>query len=490
MLDHMAEDVAAVGTRWVGLWSGIAVAIIMQVAPPPAGLSTEGWAAAAVAVAMAVWWMTEALPIAVTALLPVVLFPLLGVATPELAARAYADPLVFLLLGGFMLAKAIERWSLHERLAGALTRCSGDQPAAKVGALMVATAFLSMWVSNTAAAMVMLPIGVAVASAMDAHLQDGSERERADTRAAMLLGVAYAATIGGMATLVGTPPNALLAAYMANAHGVVVGFADWLVVGLSAAVVLLALAWVVLTKVAFRLPRVEVPAGRHRSNDSIPASPPLSSAQTRVLWIAGATALAWTFAPLIRHMLPMLAISDAGFAIAATIMLFVTPSAPSDTRPLLVWDDVIAIKWDVLLLVGGGLALAHGVGASGLARWIGESVGGLRHIPLPVLTVLAMIAVVYLGELASNTAIAAIFLPVAGAAAIGLGEGPMAMTLPIALATSLGFMLPVATPPNAIVYASGMVSSRQMLRAGAILDAASIAVVAILALTLGAWAFR
>jgi sodium-dependent dicarboxylate transporter 2/3/5 len=490
MMDCMAEDVAARGTRRLGLWGGIAVAAIMLAAPPPTGLSAEGWAAAAVAVVMAIWWMTEALPIAVTALVPLVLFPLLGVASSELTARPYADPLIFLLLGGFMLARAIERWSLHERLAGALTRWSGDQPAAKVGALMVATAFLSMWVSNTASAMVMLPIGAAVATAMDDHLQGGSDRERTDTRAAMLLGVAYAATIGGMATLVGTPPNALFAAYMANVHGVSIGFADWLVVGFPTAAVLLVLTWVVLTKIAFRLPRVELLAGRRQSNEAILATQPLSRAQTRVLWIAGATALAWTLAPVIRHMWPMLAVSDAGFAIAATIALFVMSSGSSGARPLLVWDDVITIKWDVLLLVGGGLALAHGVGASGLARWIGESVGGLRHVPLPVLTVLAMIAVVYLGELASNTAIAAIFLPVAGAAAIGLGENPIAMTLPIAMATSLGFMLPVATPPNAIVYASGMVSSAQMLRAGAILDVASIAVVAILALSLGAWAFR
>lgn len=305
-----------------------------------------------------------------------------------------------------------------------------------------------------------------------------------------MLGVAYAATIGGMATLVGTPPNALFAAYMANAHGINIGFSDWLMVGLPTSLVLLAVTWIVLTRVAFHLPRVALTAGRDPSLEVAAAPGPLSSEQVRVLWIAAAAALAWTLTPFIRRLVPSLEISDAGIAITATLALFVTPSAPGSRRPLLVWDDVITIKWDVLILVGGGLALAHGIGASGLARWIGESVGGLRHIPLPVLTVLAMIAVVYLGELASNTAVAAIFLPVAGAAAIGLGENPIAMTLPIAMATSLGFMLPVATPPNAIVYASGMVSSGQMLRAGAVLDAVSIAVVAMIALSLGAWALR
>ncbi len=484
----MAEDVARPGTRRVGLIAGVVLAAAMLlIVPPPAGLSVQAWAAAAVAVLMAIWWMTEALPIAVTALVPIALFPLLGIATIEATTRPFADPLVLLLLGGFMLAKAIERWTLHERLAAELARLCGTEPAAQVGALMAATAFLSMWVSNTASAMVMLPIGVAIATAADRQLQGMPDQVRSDARAAIMLGVAYAATIGGMATLVGTPPNALLAAYMANTHGVTVGFAAWLVVGLPTALALLVVTWFVLTRVAFRLPRLVATSESGCSPDAPVGSRPLSGAQARVTWIAGATALAWTASPLIKWALPSLALSDAGIAILATLALFMTPSAEKGSRPLLVWDDVTTIKWDVLLLVGGGLALAHGIGASGLARWIGDSVGGLGQIPLPVLTILAMIAVVYLGELASNTAVAAIFLPVSGAAAVGLGEDPIAMALPIAMATSLGFMLPVATPPNAIVYGSGMVEGRQMLRAGAILDVLSIIVVAATCLTLGRW---
>lgn len=485
----MADDVAAPASQRIGLTAGALLAIGMLIMSPPHGLSPAAWAAGAVAVLMAVWWMTEALPIAVTALVPIALFPLLGVASAQVTSQPYADPLVLLLLGGFMLAKAIERWSLHERLAGRLARWSGGQPAAQVGALMAATAFLSMWVSNTASAMVMLPIGLALAVALDQRLPDVSDRERGDTRAAIMLGIAYSATIGGMATLVGTPPNALLAAYMANTHGVTIGFAGWLIVGLPTALTLLVVCWLVLTRIAFRLPR-DADGSFRVDPGSATAAGSLSRAQTRVLWIATATALAWTASPLLRHALPSLSISDAGIAIAATLALFITPSAQAGSRPLLTWDDAATIKWDVLLLVGGGLALAHGIGESGLARWIGESFGGLRHIPLPVLTLMAMIAVVYLGELASNTAVAAIFLPVAGAAAVGLGQDPLAMALPIAMATSLGFMLPVATPPNAIVYGSGMVSSRQMLRAGVILDVVGIMIVATLAINLGAWAFR
>lgn len=481
----MADDVASTRVRTIGLAAGPMVAAAMLAMPPPAGLEAPGWCAAAVAALMAIWWMSEALPIAITALVPVALFPVLGVATIQTTTRPYADPLVLLLLGGFILAKAIERWSLHARMAGFVVRYGGTRPAAQIGALMVATAFLSMWVSNTAAAMVMLPIGVALAQRAGEQTGAVSERESADFRAASVLGIAYAASIGGLGTLVGTPPNALFAAYMREAHGSAIGFAKWMLVGVPAAVTLLAAAWLVLTRVAFRIAQSGGATGGRPDDGKTGARSSLSTAQRRVIAIVSITALAWLLSPLIVSAFPSLVLSDSGIAITGALALFVVRRGGGDGGALLEWQDVAAIKWDVLLLVGGGLALAFGIASSGLASWIGERFGGLKGLPVSVAVIATMIGVVYLGELASNTAVAAIFLPVAGAAAIGLDQSPAAVALPVAMAASLGFMLPVATPPNAIAYGSGHVTSGQMLRAGAILDVAAIIIVAVIALTLG-----
>lgn len=483
----MAEETAPDGVRRAGLWLGPALAVVMLAMPHPAGLTPVGWAVAAVAVLMAVWWMTEAIPIAATALLPVALLPILGVASVQAACRPYADPLVLMFLGGFILAKAIERWSLHERLAASLCGFVGNAPARQLAGLMAATAFLSMWVSNTASAMVMLPVGQAMAVSMMRQRAHASDSEKSDASAAMMLAIAYAATIGGMATLIGTPPNALFAAYMQSAHGVSIGFAQWMSVGLPTALVLLGVAWLVLTRFAFRLPTTPLTPGAAMADATPTGAAPLSREQLSVLVVLAATALAWTGSPLLKHLLPGLPITDAGIAVTAAIVLFALPRRGGGGQALLEWKDVATLKWDVLILVGGGLSLADAISASGLGQWIGDGLGGLRHIAFPLLVLLVMFVIVFLGELASNTAVAAIFLPVAGAIAVGIGEAPIALALPVVLAASLGFMLPVATPPNAIVYSSGLVSSGRMLRTGAILDVVATLVVAAVAMTIGRW---
>lgn len=426
--------------------------------PPPAGLPPAAWTAAGLAALMAVWWLAEPVPLAVTALLPLAVAPLAGLAPPDAVARAYGDPLIFLFLGGFVLALAIERWGLHRRIALSLMRLAGDRPGAVLAAVMGTTAFLSLWISNTAAAMVMAPIAAGIGA--------GAERRQA---VALLLGVAFAASIGGMGTLIGTPPNAVFAAYMANAHGIEIGFARWAMVGVPVALVLLAVAWAVLALVSPGM-------GRDRIGGTAAAAPgPMRTAEARVALVASVTAAAWIGRPALAALVPGLGLTDAGIAILAVLALFLIPSGQGGR--LLDWEAVAGLRWDVLILFGGGLALAGILESSGLAAWLGAAFAGLGAVPVPVLVAAMAVAIVILGELASNTAMAAIFLPIAGAAAASLGADLMAVLVPVALATSLGFMLPVATPPNAIVFSMGGMRRADMLRAGAILDVAGIVVV-------------
>lgn len=444
------------------------------------GMPPAAWHAAVIVVLMAVWWMTEPVPLPATALLPLVLFPPLGIGRIEKVAPAYADPLILLFLAGFILAAAMQRHGLHRWLAFRLLRFGGSTPASIVASMMATTALLSMWVSNTAAAMVMLPIGQSLVEGMRDTEGRADISGLGNFPPALALGIAYAATIGGMATLVGTPPNAMFASYMQNTHGISIGFAEWLLVGLPVTVVLLPVTWLVLTRIAFEMPkdlRIDV-AGLHDPGR-------LSRPQKLVGMVLLTTAAAWTLRPALAGLFPGLGLSDAGIALVGVMALFILPSDRVDRSPLLLWSDLEGIRWDVLILFGGGLALADAIATTGLAHALGQLVHAVGTWPAWLLVLAIMLVVVYLGEIASNTAIAAIFLPVAGAAAIGLGVPPLTMALPVAMAASLGFMLPVATPPNAIVYGSGLITSRLMLRAGAILDIVTIPIVAMLTLLIG-----
>lgn len=450
-------------------------AIALASLPPPGILSPQAWSVALVALVMAVWWMTEIVPLAVTALIPLVAIPFLNVQSIEDVASSYAHPLIFLFFGGFVLSRAMERWGVHKRIAYFVIRAAGGGPAGIIGSLMAVTAFLSLWISNTATAMVMLPVGQAVAGSSRGVGAQGGEGSRT-FGAALMLSIGYAATIGGMGSLIGTPPNALFAGFMLDLYNIEIGFAQWMLLGLPVVLVLLPITWWVLTRLSFPVSRLEL----HIATDSLSESSvkhAMSTAEKRVALLMLGVALSWIFRPFINRALPDFQLTDAGIAISAALLAFVLPAGRGNTGTLLSWRDVATIRWDVLILFGGGLALAKSIGASGLAEWIGQLAVAMQHVPLLLLLAMLMIIVVYLGELASNTAMAAVFLPMAGAAAVGMGDHPMSLMLPVTLAASLGFMLPVATPPNAIVYGSGAVSSGQMLRAGTWLDIIGIAVV-------------
>jgi solute carrier family 13 (sodium-dependent dicarboxylate transporter), member 2/3/5 len=472
----------------LGLIGGVAALL----SPLPEGLSEEARRAAVIGAIMALLWVTEALPLAVTAMIPLAAFPLARVAEMENVSRAYAHPIVFLFLGGFVLAAAMQHWQLDRRLSLIGLRVAGPRPELQILSMMAATAFLSMWISNTATAMVMMPIGLAMlgtdgrangtlsAAALKAPANEVGAAEAGKFGTAMMLGIAFAATIGGMGSLIGTPPNALFAAFVEKTYDVSIGFGQWMLLGIPIVILLLPITWILLTRVVFHLPPRTTIAVSEREKP-----PAMSTGQRILAMVLALTAFAWISRPYLAAWLGLPGLSDAGIAITAALTLFVLPADKSLSRPLLTWDEVKSIRWDVLILFGGGLALADAIRATGLADWIGGGAAQLSNVPVVTLILIMMVLIVYLGELASNTAMAAVFLPVAAAAAAGLGAEPLSILLPVALAASLGFMLPVATPPNAIVYGSGAVSAQDMLRAGAILDVISIVLVFILATTLG-----
>jgi len=479
-------------SRWIsqaGLIAGPLAALALFLLPAPSGLEAAGWATAAIALWMAIWWVSEAVPLAATALLPLAAFPLLGVAPISMAAAPYANPIIFLFLGGFWMALAMQRAGLHRRIALAIIARAGGRPRLLIAGVMVATAFLSMWVSNTATAMMMLPIALSLIEGAKKEGEAQSAGRSAYARA-MMLGIAYAASIGGLGTLVGSPPNALAAGYLSQSHGIEIGFADWIAVGVPAVLVLLPLAWLTLTRFAFAVPAHEEETGASENTALIGemrrALGTMRPAEKRVGAVIALIAFLWITHPWLSLFLPLAGISDAGIAIGGALALFLLPSGErgEDGEPqrLLDWDWAKKAPWDILILFGGGLSLAQAMDGTGLAAWIGAQLTGAALLGPLVLMGAVVVLIIFLTELTSNTATASAFLPITGALALTAGLAPEALALPAAMAASCAFMLPVATPPNAIVFGSGHIGMQAMMRAGLRLNLIGIAV-----LTLGAW---
>ena len=472
------DDDTASGLRGrVGLWSGIVLCVAVLLLPAPEGMSEQAWRTTAVATLMAIWWVSEAVPIAATALVPLVLFAPLGILPLNDAASAYGNPVIFLFMGGFIVALAMERWELHRRIAISVVRAMGVRPDRLVLGVMLATGFVSMWVSNTATAVMMLPIALSLVRLQRPDGRPAADAEERNFAVNLLLAVAYAASIGGLGTLIGTPPNALLAGYMLESYGIQIGFGQWMLVGVPLVAVMLPLAWLLLTRVIYPLRSQEIPGGRAALDAEYRKLGPVSPAEKRIAIIFLVTATLWVTRPLLGPYVPGL--DDAGIAVAAALATFLIPAGRGQ-RPLMDWKTAERLPWGALVLYGGGLALAAAVTDSGLAGWIGESVQGFGWSALAmVLTV--TVAMIFLTELTSNTATAAAFLPLVTSMAVGLGESPFLLAVPAVIAASCGFMMPVGTPPNAIVYASGHVTMPQMARAGVWLNLACVvAIVAVM----------
>lgn len=463
----------------IGLLAGLAVFAAMRLLPPPAEMPPAAWSVAALAALMALWWVSEAIPVPATALLPVLVLPVLGVRDPVAAAAPYGNPLIFLFLGGFLIALAVQRWGLHKRLALAMLRRVGTSPHALVAGFLAVAAVLSMWLSNTATSIVLLPVALSVAAMVrrggTGNMDPGT---RTAVDAALLLAIAYGANIGGLATLIGTPPNALLAGFLLQSTGYSLGFARWMLFALPLAAIMLAAAWLVLTRLAFRIPAAPLPGAGATIGAELAALGPLSGPEVRVATVFAAVAAAWLGRPAVEDLLPDgVTVTDPAIAVAGALALFLLPSGRRAGERLLDWSQARRLPWGVLILFGGGLSLAAAIGDTGLAAWIADALAGLADLPIGVIVTGMTATIVLLTELTSNTATAATFLPLVAELAVRLGYSPLFLAIPAAVAASCAFMLPVATPPNAIVYGSGRVTMGQMALAGIWLNVFATAVI-------------
>lgn len=461
----------------VGLGLGPALLALMLVAGAPDGLSPTAWLTASVGVFMAVWWATEAVPIAVSALLPIVLFPMLGIASIEDTVPPYANRVIFLFLGGFIVAFAMQRWDLHKRIALNILQYAGGNGRSLVGGFMLASALLSMWVMNTSTTMMLLPIAVSIIHVIHKTVGELSDKAKEDFQFALLLGVAYGATIGGMATLVGTAPNAMFAAFMLDNYGTEIQFAKWMLIGLPLSAAMLPLAWLAMTRWVFNVDFVTSEEGRATLRNMKRDMGSITTPEKRVAIIFFLMASLWIFRPLLTRHTNLSGLDDSLIAIAGAILLFVVPSGEKKDPLLLRWNYAEQLPWGVLLLFGGGLTLARAVSNTGLAEWLGNSLHAVGALPLILVVVIAAALIIFLTELTSNIATTATFLPVVGAVAIEAGYDPIILAVPVTLAASCAFMLPVATPPNAIVFGSGMLTIPRMARAGLVLNLLGIVLV-------------
>lgn len=459
----------------LGIIIGLAVYFLL-----PASLAVNARIVAAIAMLMAAWWMTEAIPIPVTSLLPLVLFPFFDIASVGETASPYAHSIIYLVLGGVLLGLATQRWNLHRRIALLTVLAVGTKPAQIVFGLMAASWFITMWVSNTATAVIMVPIGGSII-ALVKSLGNGDDTPKFS--ASVLLGIAYSITIGSMATLIGQPPMALMRAYMEDTHGLSIGFGHWMLMGVPFSTTMLILAWFVLNKLVFRAEVEDIQGGRHMIEAELNGMGRLALEERRVLMVFAGAVFCWVFLPLIaiipavQAALPwLLNINDTSVAILAAILMFVIPASKGQGA-LLDWTATRDVPWGVLILLGGGLTLSAQFTATGLSAWIGEGVSGLAGFPPILVLVITAIIIILLTELTSNTATAAAFFPIMGAIAVGLGIEPFLMTIVVTFAVSCAFMLPVATPSNAVAFATGDLPIKNMIRAGIWLNVIGLLVI-------------
>lgn len=453
------------------LISGPLLFLAMQFFSPPAGMSESAYSLLSITLWMALWWVTESVPIAITALLPIILFPMTGAVDLQTTTASYGHKYIFLYMGGFMLAIAIEKWNLHKRIALNIIKIIGTNISKIILGFMVATAFLSMWISNTATAVMMLPIAMSIV----AQLQDNPNTEKNENLIfgkALMLSIAYSASIGGMATLIGTPPNLVFAGYVEETYGIEITFLQWLKFGVPIAIPLLVIAWLYLTKFAFKFKQKEFPGGKEEINRLLVLIGPMKREEKLVSSIFILTAFCWiTRSFILQEFFPF--IDDTIIAMTAGVLLFVVPASDFKKR-LITWEDAVKLPWGIILLFGGGMALAAGFQITGLASWLGAQMSVFQGLSLLLLVFVIITLVNFFTEFTSNLATTAMLLPILAPIAISLNINPYMLMVACTIAASCAFMMPVATPPNAVVFGSGYLRIPDMIKSGIWMNIISI----------------
>jgi len=473
------------GKRLFALIAGPALALLILMLPAPEGMKPEAWRLVALATWMVVWWLGEAVPIPATALLPIPLMPLLGIEKMKPVAANYGHTLIFLFLGGFILAAAMQRWGLHRRIALKIVTLVGTSPGRIIAGFMFATAFLSMWISNTATTIMMYAVGISVIGFIAQKTADKSVVRNFGV--ALMLGIAYSASIGGVGTLIGTPPNALLASFLQTTYDIQIDFFTWMQFGIPVVLIMLPVAWLVLTKLIFPVRNLNIGDVGSVIKDELADLGSMSKGEKAVAIVFLCAAAGW----ILRKQLVAitgLPINDTTIALLAALALFAWPVSRAKGHFAVDWDAARHVPWGVLILFGGGLALATGFKSTGLAVWIGQQVSGF-DVSTWILIFIVLVAIVYLTEITSNTATTATFLPILGAVAVGLNINPVLLAVPVALAASMAFMMPVATPPNAIVFSYEELRLGDMVKAGFWLNIIAIAVSFAAMYFLAGWVF-
>ena len=460
----------------IGLAIGLAALVATLVIEPPAGLSPSAWRVAGTMTLMAIWWATEALPFAATALVPLAILPPLGAASAASLASGYGNTTLYLILGGFLLGLAMERCNLHRRIAYAIVARAGGNAQGLVLGMMCATGFISMWVQNTSSTLMMLPVALSVASIVAPDTATDN-RDARNFGCAIVLCVAYAATIGGLGTLVGTATNALVVGFMQQNYNQTISFTQWLAFGIPTVLLLMPVAWLVLVRIAFPFKLGSQATARDALIEARSALGPMTIAERRVTAVFVVTAFLWITGPLLRRLPGLAEFNDTTIALLAGLFLCLIPNRTQEGGALLKGADLRRVPWDVLLLFGGGLALAEAIQGSGLSAVLGTALAGIGAWPLVALLATMVALLVLWTEFNSNVATAATFMPILAAIATVSDYPVLQLVAPAALAASCGFMFPVGTPPNAIVFGTGRLSMQDMIRAGWRVNLAAIVIV-------------
>ncbi len=476
-------------TKLVGLIVGPALFCMIYFGVAPGMLSEKSIIVLALGAWMVTWWVTEAMPIPVTALMPMIIFPLLGVSTVREASAPYGDPVIFLFMGGFILALGLERHNLHQRIALNLIKLTGTSGNGIIMGFMLSTALISMWISNTATAIMMLPIASSVTAllAKEAGQENDSRFQKFAT--GLMLGIAYAASIGGIATIIGTPPNVVMVGYMKRFYNLDVSFTKWMIVGIPLMLLMLASCYLIITKVLFRNNLPSIQGSKELIHRKLTELGQITKEEKLVLFVFSITCFFWIFRQNLNGLIGKNLLDDTTIAMAGGVLMFLLPTNFKEQKFLLDWNDMKELPWGILLLFGGGLCLADGMEKSGLVNIVGNYFSGQQGINTGVLAFSLTAISMALTELMSNVALVTIFVPVVFGIADGFHINPIWLAMPVTFAASCAFMMPISTPPNAVLFATGYIKMKEMIKTGFLLNLCSLVIITLLALTVIQWIF-